>query len=65
MKLQCFKCGRVVQVRARDVREVGATVEPWDGSDRALHATHLACPFCVVERGGTYWLERACRGDAA
>jgi hypothetical protein len=58
MKLQCLKCGRQIQVQARDIREMGLNIEPWSNDDVWWRAAHLACPFCVIERGGTYWLAR-------
>lgn len=57
MKLRCAKCGRQVSVRERDVREVGASLEPRSSEDSYLYGRHLACPFCFIERGGTYRLE--------
>ena len=59
VKLACMKCGRQVEVKARDVREVGATVKRWDISNLDDHCdARLGCPFCQMERGGFYPLER-------
>jgi len=58
MKLRCPKCGRRVEVRARDLHAMGLNVEPWSNTDEYFRSEHLSCPFCAIERGGTYWLER-------
>jgi hypothetical protein len=58
MKLQCLKCGRQIQVAARDILEMDLNIEPMSNADEWWKATHLACPFCTIERGGNYWLAR-------
>ena len=58
MKLCCEKCERKIQVAAKDIQQMGLNVEPWQLSEEWQNATHLVCPFCVVERGGRYWLAK-------
>jgi len=66
MKLRCLKCGRTMEVRAADVREVGATVEAWDISNLDDDCEdRLGCPFCQRTRGGFYPLERVTRRRAS
>ena len=63
MKLQCEKCGRTVDVRAKDIREGGFDADPsWDKE----FDSWLPCPFCVRERhGNTYALRRVERRAAS
>lgn len=65
MKLQCLKCGRQIEVLARDVRELNLNIEPWSNDEAWWQDVHLSCPFCVLERGGTYWLARRPKKEAA
>lgn len=65
VKLRCAKCGRAVSVRERDVREVGASIQPRGSSDSFICGRSLACPFCAAERGGMYHLALPEQGDGA
>lgn len=56
LRLTCRKCGRSVRVRSFDVKELGLELGPWD--QLRYSNRMLACPFCTLERGGFYPLER-------
>jgi hypothetical protein len=61
VKLICGKCRRVMDVRKKDVGQVGACIEgcrPFHYPRAHWGAQHLVCPFCRVEGNGEYWLER-------
>jgi hypothetical protein len=61
VKLICGKCRRVMDVRKKDIGQVGVCIEgcrPFRYPRDHWGAQHLVCPFCKVEGNGEYWLER-------
>src|SRR5262249_3515842 len=63
MTLRCLKCGVRIEVKKRDVVDVGANIEPldWSQAEPWDDRNRMSCPFCALSRGGNYWLVRAPR----
>ena len=55
LRMRCMHCGRTVLVHHVDLRGLELSLRPMDAGGSP--ASFLPCPFCLVERGGTYPLE--------